>query len=251
MQKIQLLRLRFENEFEQSEITAVRAAVAQKIGKDNILFHHHIDNEKVLFRYPLIQYKLSGKQLLVLCLCEAVDEIQKFLQLKNWDIRIHREQVSLKVDSIRMNAFTLNVWDKAFTYRLHNWMALNPENYRKYFSTVSMAERIQLLEKTLTAHIIAFAEGVKWNVEKQVKVTLHNIHKERWSEYKGIKFWSPDIAFSTNVSLPDYAGLGRAVSVGFGVVRRIKQRNTEEKSNVYETTRQKTNASIQTPARLG
>lgn len=220
--------MRFENEFKPSEISFLRAAIANKIGKDNILFHHHNDEKTLLFRYPLIQYKLTGNKMLIVCLCEATEEMQKFLELKNWDIHIKRKKITLKIDKINMHRFNLQVWDKQFFYRIGNWLPLNKDNYGRYFSTVSLTERIRLLEKTLTAHILAFAEGVKWNVEKEIIVTLHNIHKEQWLEYRGIRFFSPQLTFSANVSLPDYIGLGKAVSVGFGMVKRIHLKKSHE-----------------------
>jgi hypothetical protein len=46
-------------------------------------------------------------------------------------------------------------------------------------------------------------------------------------KYKGISFAAFDVLFKTNVSLPNYTGLGKGVSHGFGTV--VRMYNNEEK----------------------
>ncbi|MCL6524690.1 MAG: hypothetical protein K6T34_08495 [Thermoflavifilum sp.] len=222
MKKIQILRLVFENHFSLDEIPVVRAAIARAIPENDVLFHHHRDDELLLYHYPLIQYKLKGSRLMVTCIEQGFESFQQFMNLNHWTLDIHQQSTTLQVDRVYLNRFTLQVFDVSSTYFLSNWMALNEENYKKYFSTPALVERVQLLERILTAHILSFAKGVGWLIDKPIKVVLHDLVKERWSTYKGIQFFTPDILFSTNVSLPNDIGLGKAVSVGFGMVERVK-----------------------------
>jgi len=226
MKKLKLLRLQFENEIEEYEIPAFRAAIAKKVGKENILFHYHLDDKTNLHRYPLIQYKRINKHPSVICLEEGADEVNRFLTNKNWSISIGNKNIELKILKLDLNQFNLQVWDKNFTYKINNWIALNNDNYSNFLNTSSLADRVSFLEKTLIAHIISFAEGVKWNIDKQINLVINEIHKQRWVKYKGVGFIGFDISFTTNVFLPDYIGLGKAVSVGFGVVKKIKKGNS-------------------------
>ena len=41
--------------------------------------------------------------------------------------------------------------------------------------------------------------------------------------YKNVKLQGFDLVFKTNVSLPDYIGLGKSVSQGFGTICRTKK----------------------------
>ncbi|MCB0573045.1 MAG: hypothetical protein KDC61_00560, partial [Saprospiraceae bacterium] len=46
---------------------------------------------------------------------------------------------------------------------------------------------------------------------------------ERWIGYKGVKVLAFSLEFSCNVALPDYIGLGKGCSSGWGVLKRLKQ----------------------------
>ena len=64
--------------------------------------------------------------------------------------------------------------------------------------------------------------------------TRYRLHKitaiedPRVVMYKGVKLMSFDAEFKTNVSIPDYVGLGKGVSLGMGmVVRRYEKKNED------------------------
>ena len=224
MKKLKLLRLQFENKIEDYEIPAFRAAIAKKVGKDSVLFHHHLDDNTRLYRYPLIQYKRINNNPAIICLEEGAEEINRFLTNKDWNITIGKNIIELKILKLDLNQFNLQVWDKNFNYRINNWIAFNSDNYKNYHNLISLIEKIRFLEKILIAHIISFAEGVKWNIDKQIQLVINEIHKQRLVKYKGIEFLAFNISFTTNVFLPDYIGLGKSVSVGFGVVKKSKKK---------------------------
>ena len=224
MKKLKLLRLQFENEIEEYEIPAFRATIAEKVGKDCVLFHHHLNDNTCIYRYPLIQYKRMNNHPSIICLEEGAEEVNRFLTNKDWNITIGKNSIELKILKLDLNQFNLQVWDKNFTYKINNWIAFNSDNYKNYRNLTSLKEKICFLEKILIAHIISFAEGVKWNIDKQIQLVINEIHKQRWIKYKDIGFLAFDVSFTTNVFLPDYIGLGKSVSVGFGVVKKSKKK---------------------------
>lgn len=126
----------------------------------------------------------------------------------------------MKIKKLNVNSFNLNVWDKFFSYRIFNWMALNQENHKKFRSTDSLVERIQILENILTANILSFAKGVEWILEedKKIKLKITNIIAEKVTRFKNISHVTFDVEFKTNVFIPQHIGLGKAVSHGYGVV---------------------------------
>lgn len=229
MKKIKFLRLCFNNPITDTEIPAFRAAIAKLAGSNNPLFHHHL-SDQLLYRYPLIQFKTIGRQPSIIALEQGTEALQNLLSQKDWTIHIGQTVHQLEVERIDMHMVTLHVWDRLLTYRLNNWIALNQTNYKKHLENLSLASRVKDLEKILTAHILSFAEGVKWNIEKPIEVTIQRIHAERWIKFKNVKLLAFDVSFSANVSLPEYAGLGKAPSIGYGTIRRIRLQHLTGKS---------------------
>jgi hypothetical protein len=70
----------------------------------------------------------------------------------------------------------------------------------------------------LKANIISFAKGVKWDIDKQISLRIDKIVSEKQVPYKKTRLSGFDIEFRTNVFLPDFVGLGKGVSLGFGTV---------------------------------
>ena len=121
-----------------------------------------------------------------------------------------------------MNQFTLQVWEKSFTMRLTQWLALNQENYAKFRATTDEFVHLTLLEGILKANIISFAKGIGWDVDRDIRLRIDTIDKSRLIPYKEQKLMAFDVTFRTNVFLPDYLGLGKGVSHGFGTVRQVR-----------------------------
>ena len=228
VKKLKVLEIIFNPEIQGRQISAFRGAIAEKVGLENILFHNHTQNG-LRYNYPYIQYKRLHKKAAIICIDQGVDEIYKLFNQPDWKINLNGEQLELKIEKLNVNSFSLNVWDKFFAYRIFNWLALNPENHKKFRSTDNLTERIKILEKILTANILSFAKGVNWQLEENKKIELHitNIIAEKVTKYKNIPHVAFDVEFKTNVFIPQHIGLGKAVSHGYGVIyiKKHKQNN--------------------------
>lgn len=223
MPKIRFLKIQFETEVEAYEIPAFRGAVIDKAGKEHIIFHNHLNDREFLYGYPVIQYKRIGKNPAIICIDYGVDEIHHFFNKTNMEIVIGQRPVTLAVKNLQMQQYNLQVWEKHFEYRLYNWLALNQENYEKYQALNDELSQIVFLENILKANIISFAKGVKWDVDKQISLRIDELIKSKIVPYKQQKLLAFDIRFRTNVFLPDFVGLGKGVSLGFGTVSQIKK----------------------------
>jgi len=218
MFKLRTLLVIFENTISQSLVPSFRGAVISRVGLENRAFHNH-DEDKLIYKYPLIQYKVISKKASLYCVGNGVDEIHNLFGLRSWDIKLQDQFIELKIHRLDLNSFTLNVWEKIFHYTLYDWLALNADNYKKYRAIPGLTEKIQFLEKLLTGNILSFAKGVGWHIEKPVKVLIEKIKGQKMIKYKGIPLMAFDVDFATNVFLPNYLGLGKSASHGFGVVR--------------------------------
>lgn len=205
------------------EIPAFRGAVIKKAGEQHITFHNHINDNEVIYRYPVIQYKRIGRHPALICLDFGVDEVHHFFNNRNLDIEVSGRKLSLQVSHLKMDQYNLQVWEKSFSMHISQWLALNQDNYAKYMASSDELSRLTLLENTLKANIISFAKGIDWDVDKPISLRIDSIEKVRPVTFKEQKLLAFDVTFRTNVFLPDYLGLGKGVSLGFGTVRQIRK----------------------------
>ena len=224
MKKIKLLTVTFDTEIKDFEIPAFRGAVINKVGRDSILFHNHIDDNKLLYKYPLIQYKTIGRKPAIQCIDVGVDEIHKFFEKSNWDLMISDRLLEMKIHHLDLNQFTMQVWDKLFLYSISNWIALNKQNYETYLTLESLAEKTILLEKILTANILAFAKGIEWTVDKPIIVKIIELNETNGVKLKGQSVLGFNVTFRCNVFIPKFIGLGKSVSLGYGMVTQPRKR---------------------------
>ena len=232
MRQIRILEVSFDTEIQPYQLPQFRGAVARKAGLINNLFHNH-DNENGGFfnRYPLIQYKIdtyNGQMRpMLLCLEEGIEEAHHFFSQPDWSVNLNGIIHPMRVARMNVNKMTLDVDEQTFNYRLHKWQALNTESYKVYRKLVGIKEKIEFLEKRLSNHIISFASGVNCRLEKPFEVKITNINKEDdWVSFKKVKVMVFTIEFQTNISLPNFIGLGKGSSMGLGVLRRFPKERT-------------------------
>jgi hypothetical protein len=100
----------------------------------------------------------------------------------------------------------------------------------KYNGMNALTDRKAFLEKTLTGNILAFAKGVEWTVDKQIEVKIREFKEPRTVKLKANDMIGFNVNFSTNIFLPNFIGLGKGVSKGYGIIRqqRIDKDNGPE-----------------------
>ncbi len=218
MKKLRILKIVFEPEIKKYQIPGFRGAVVEKVGRESTLFHNHLQHG-FRYRYPLIQYKRIKGKASIICIDQGVDEIYHFFQNKDWRVKIYDEEIELKIGNLSVNQFNMQVWNNFFYYRINTWLALNEKNQTEYEKLESLTDKIAFLENILTANILSFAKGIDWHIEdKKIEVKIINITDQGLAKFKRIirPFFS--VEFKTNVFLPNYIGLGKAASHGYGVV---------------------------------
>jgi len=79
MNKIRYLHIIFSEPIQSYDIPKFRAAVIEKTKRESTLFHNHIDDNAFIYRYPLIQYKVTDKKASMVCLAEMKTDRAKIL----------------------------------------------------------------------------------------------------------------------------------------------------------------------------
>ncbi|MEK6482144.1 CRISPR-associated endonuclease Cas6 [Catalinimonas sp. 4WD22] len=218
MKKLKYLRVEFEGDIRPHEIPAFRGAVIDKVGREHDIFHNHNKLDGHIYRYPLVQYKSIRKHPSLLCIDFGVEEIHHFFQNKDWSIELSGRKLNMSISQLDMKQYNLQTWDKLFHYNIRNWIALSQESYKDYQQFENLTDRIRFLETKLIGNILSFAKGVDWHVDKQIEAHIQDLKEPRWVSLKGKKVLGFNLDFSSNVFLPNFIGLGKSVSLGYGTV---------------------------------
>lgn len=213
--------IQFNNVIEPQAIPFFRGAVIASLEDKNILFHNH-DDDKFRYSYPLIQYKLIHKKAAVMGIGKGIEEISKILTAGDFNYQIGNEAVEMRIEAVNAFSDEVALSSRAdHRYRLHNWLPLNSRNYTQYHNAESMVERVQMLERILVGNILSFLKGVGIRLEEQIVLHITDITGQRDITHKNVKLKAFDIAFKTNISLPQYIGIGKNASIGCGVLTRV------------------------------
>lgn len=218
--KIKKFVVIFDFEIEKRQVPAFRASVIEKVGRENVLFHNHLEHQ-FFYGYPLIQYKSIQRNPTIVCINQGSEEILKFFEQTDWDLLIHGKKVKTQIKNIGFEYFQCGFSIKPVRYQISNWFALNETNFSKFIAISDDIGRISFLERVLTGNILSFAKGIQWNVDGQIKIMIPKLREGRLFSFKDHQMVGFDLNFVTNMILPDFIGLGKSVSRGFGLIRRI------------------------------
>lgn len=222
MSKIQYVCIRFSQNISGQQLPKFRAAIIEKTERKASLFHNHKNDTRVIYRYPLIQYKMTQKKASIVCLNQGTEDIHHLLKHNNLKLRIGKISKIFDIEAIDMHYHQMAIEPFWTDYRLHNWMALNQKHYQQYQQLEGhKANQKKLLESILIGNILSFAKGVGWQIEERIQVQIKKIDQVRPMLFKKRKVLTFSQQFSCNVALPNFVGLGKGSSIGYGVLERV------------------------------
>jgi len=203
------------------ETEKLRGFFARKFNS-YLLLHHHLGNDKLLYQYPRIQYKDITGEKMVLGLAEGVDVLQTIYNKYDWidlggiKYRIYSKEIFIKEEKFG----TTDLVSKYLTYRfLSPWFALNEENYLRY-KKYNLEKRTDQLSSILVQNILSIAKTFNYFVSNKIFIKANL--KETTITFKGNSIIGFLGTFKTNFELPNYIGLGKSVSRGFGTIHQLE-----------------------------
>lgn len=212
--KIDYTIVRFENIFLKTrQATKLRGYFADRFCDEEIISNHCGD--KFIYNYPKIQYKVVDGQPIVCGICEG-SSLMARIGFNTDEINIDGEKIDAFQIRIIKETSEFGICDDYVEYRfITPWMALNQKNIEIYAKATDV-EREELLKRILIGNILSMSKGLGYNVDGTLHTWLDL--EECCVKFKNIEMKAFRGRFRVNFLIPNYLGLGKAVSRGFGTV---------------------------------
>lgn len=184
--------------------------------------HNHDVEGNLIYQYPRVQYKVLNNSFLIIGFMEGKEIINKlFYDLNTLNLEGSWEQVvEHAIDNCKFN-FGLS--SQSYKYRfITPWLALNEMNYERYQKFGIFAKRKELLENILIGNLISISKSLGYTVPAKICSNIVNTREVK-IKFKNILMIGFLGEFSVNFEIPDYFGIGKSVSRGFGTIIRVQQ----------------------------
>ena len=194
--------------------TQLRGFFATKFNEYTLLHQHSAD--KFIYSYPLVQYKMINSAPVIIGINDGA-EVLKQVYDKYDEIKLGDEVYEIVERGICVKNQEFGLSEKIHSYEFATpWLALNQENYMKYYGLKDGGERLDFLRKTLTGNLLSMSKSLDYQVPDKIKCDVQvNIRKCRLKDVNVMTFIG---GFQANFTIPDHLGLGKSVSRGFGAV---------------------------------
>lgn len=186
------------------------------------LFHNHYPDGKSIYRSKgaPFQFKTINNEVFILALNEGVDFAGSFQWPETIIIPLGRREVlvELELSSKTTKQASFQQSNLQCYRNISPYIALTQDKYKSYTS-LPENERRKAIEKGLTNHILTAAKWCSIKVNHRIQTKLIQMREGVPIKIKDALFFTPfDVMFECNTDVPDYIGIGKFVSRGYGTV---------------------------------
>ena len=194
----------------------IRGFIGNEFKEFNLLHNHYGKN--YVFTYPKVQYKIVDDKILVLGINEGGEILKKIssdLDYLNLDKKYN---IVEKIIHEQIFDIKPTIDEKHYKF-ITPWIGLNADNYQKFKKMNDWRDKKILLNKILVGNILSLSKGLGIIVNK--KLYAKSFLNEEYTKYKSVRMNAFKGEFKIHYDLPDYIGIGKGVSQGFGCVKKI------------------------------
>ena len=175
--------------------------------------------EGFIHRYPVVQCKQVKNILMVIGAGQGADFLQELCGSKE-ELPCKNTCCSITGRDREIRKENFGISDEIHTYEfLTPWLALNQQNAKKFYDLKGKPDRDAFMQKILTGHLRTLAKSIDYDLPEPLTCTSRiRFKRERIHQENVIVFLG---TFGTNLTIPDYLGIGQSVSQGFGTIRSV------------------------------
>ena len=189
-------------------------------------FHGHRGDELV-YKHPLIQYKVFGGSAFVIGLKEGAYLLKAVPNLEY--LEIYRQKYSVLKQNLSTDAVSFGLTDRTFRYTFSTtWVGLNEDNYENYLSMKHNQNKAHcLLERILIGNILSMSKSLSYVVKDKIRLIADLNENGTVMVKDGVELTAFQGEFETNFIIPEFWGLGKFSSRGYGTVLCINGGNPQ------------------------
>jgi hypothetical protein len=136
-------------------------------------------------------------------------------------------ELQIGPDTYRIAEHDISIRDEEFgiSETIHSyefatpWLALTQENYKKFYKLTGKPARDDFVRKILIDNITTLSKSLGYEVPAPITCDA-NLHFQK-DRLDGVSVMTFTGKFQVNFEIPEYLGIGKSVSQGYGAVRRI------------------------------
>lgn len=195
----------------------IRGFFATKFNEYQLLHNHFID--KLVYRYPLVQYKIIDGKPHVIGINDGA-EVLKDIFDKYDSIKLGNKNYEITEKSMTVGSREFGLTRSIHFYEFVTpWLALNDKNYNEYLCSETVEAKAEMLRRILTSNIISMSKALGYTVPDRIRCDIDVMSRK--NKFEGQDFTSFCGGFMVNFCIPDYLGVGKSVSKGYGTVREL------------------------------
>lgn len=220
-QNLQICRIKFpEIKLQTRDAHKLRGYFGNLFKQHSPILHNHYADGRFRYKYPSVQYKVIENVPTLIGINEGAKLLPSlFLKIKELDIDGQKLHINTKNIELKNE-------EAGYSQSLHEyqfvtlWMGLNQTNYAKYNKLNSDAEKQAMLNAILVGHILSFFRNTNIELGPNERLMVKVNVQEKSTNFKENKMIAFSGSFVVNALLPDEIGLGKAVSRGFGTIKK-------------------------------
>ena len=173
----------------------IRGYLGNKYIENNLLHNH--DENKFIYRYPMVQYKVESGIPIIIGINEGASVVAK-IAIMNDELVLDGKEYNTFQKQIIKSSIDFGCTEDYIEYKfITPWIALNQKSINKYINS----NKIECEE-----------------INERINCWINL--KEKEVMLKGTKHIGFLGEFKVNFNIPEYLGIGKSVSRGFGTVKR-------------------------------
>ncbi|OON95300.1 MAG: hypothetical protein ATN36_08800 [Epulopiscium sp. Nele67-Bin005] len=192
------------------DVEKLRGYIASQF-QEEVLLHNHQNDFEFRYKLPLIQYKIINQQLAIVGYTPQVKPILLSIFDSIQLLNIEGKQYLIKEKNLRETNDNFAIDTKMYNYKfITPWLALNQENFKLY------KEESFDLNKQLQNNILSNFKDL--GIMVNTPIICNGKFEPKPIVLKNVKMVAFTGNFESNVILPNYMGIGKRKSLGFGTI---------------------------------
>lgn len=184
------------------------------------LLHNHYQDGSLRYKYPVVQYKVIQQTPTLVGTGQGARLLQE-LFLKIRELNIDGELYAVHSKNIEQRNFASGFAEEMIDYQFSTrWIGLNSENFKTYQGMRSKTDQKKLLQGILVGHVLNFFKSHEVLLQPAERLMAVVSLKPKAAKVKDQEMIAFEGSFAINAELPDFIGLGKFSSRGFGTIMR-------------------------------